>query len=313
VLQSNHFHAFDAELPRVYKKLQSTLNRLGVLFQLLTEEAGEALQKVAKVEGYNHSDRKTNVIDTMYRGEQMRDWAIMAYSSGAQDCSAAKRENKRFAATIVPNLAVSCCAYSQNPVFRSMFLLLAASLATKEISTDGFYVYTPSSVNLGTAHFVTVRKPSTSSAGVFQSNFDRARDCSCTCHCKCPDCRPLYHCGCLADCNCLLDSNQCRCHRMPLILIRVGAGPGQQSFLPIRWCNSELPNHINAAIQGLLLDSRPPRNRHETDVLQWPRQLPTGSSLLPGVKYMRQQAHTQIQASATAFLLHKHLLPTARL
>jgi hypothetical protein len=313
VVQSNHFHAFGAELPRVYEKLQPTLSRLGALFQLLTEEAGEALQKVAKVEGYNHSDRKTNVIDTMYRGEQMRDWAIMAYSSGAQDCSAAKPGNKRFAATTVPNLAVSSCVYSQNPVFRSTFLSLAASLATKEISKDGFYVYTPPSVD-PTAHFVTVRKPSTSSASVFQSNFNRARDCSCTCHCKCPDCRPLCPCGCPADCSCLLDSNQCRCLQMPLILICVGGGPGQQSFLPVKWCNSELPPHISAAVEGLLPD-RPPGSMHEADVLQWQRQPSTadGSSLLPGVEYMRQQAQSKIQASATAFLLRKHLLPTARL
>jgi hypothetical protein len=78
VVQSKHFHCFAAELPRVYEAALPVLNRLGALFHMLTKEAGKAYQKVAKTEGYNHSDRKSNVIDTMYRGEQMRDWAIMA-------------------------------------------------------------------------------------------------------------------------------------------------------------------------------------------------------------------------------------------
>jgi hypothetical protein len=117
VVQTNHFHCFVAEIPRVYEQLQPFLIAIEAAFHVVTEEALESYQKTAKTEGYNHSDRKANVIDTMIRGEQFRDWGITAYAMSRHDPSAPKRKNKRFGETVVPNLVISSCVYNLNAVF----------------------------------------------------------------------------------------------------------------------------------------------------------------------------------------------------
>lgn len=310
VVQSNHFHCFAAELPRVYEATLSVLCRLGALFHMLTEEAGEAYQKVAKTEGYNHSDRKTNVVDTMYRGEQMRDWAIMAYGTGAQDFSAIVKANKRFAATIVPNLSISACMYSSNSVFRSTFLSLAASMATKEIAQHALFVYTPAPQDS-----YCDLEPSASGAGLFSRNKDRLRTCACTCFCKCLDCRKHCRCSCPPDCLCIARASKCRCQRLPAVLVVANSGPQEQlAFLSVSWCNAQLPDHISAAAnrQAQVPDSQCEQHggASEGERVDTPA---SGDSLLPCSQYMRQQARSLLQASAKAFLLRRHLLTAARL
>jgi hypothetical protein len=216
VVQSNHFHCFAAELPRVYEAALPVLNCLGALFHMLTEEASEGYQKVAKTEGYNHSDRKSNVIDTMYRGKQMQDWAIMAYCIGAQDLSAAKKPTSRFAETIIPTLAISSCIYRQNPVFRSTFLSLVAMMATKNIAQEALFVYTPPSTAPARQG---CSQSSACGASLFANDRDRHRNCACTCYCKCAGCRQLCQCKCPSSCSCVLAAVSCRCHRMLVVIL----------------------------------------------------------------------------------------------
>jgi hypothetical protein len=249
VVQLNHFHCFAAELLRVYKSSQSLLTRLGSPFHMLTEEAGKAYQKVAKNEGSNYSDRKTNVVDTMYRDEQMQDWAIMAYGMRAQNFSALKKPNARFAETRVSNLAILACLYSANPTFRSSFLCLVASLASKAASFGALYVYTPPPPTQ-----LSVVEPSPCSGGLFSENRDHSRSCACNCFCKCQYCLQKCPCKGVQGCSCLDGSGDCRGHSMPLLflVVRKDGGDKKQSFLSVKWCASKYPSSTRLVMKQLL-------------------------------------------------------------
>jgi hypothetical protein len=121
LVQSNHMHSMAVELPRFHEKSPLPLTKT-------LEEKLEALQKVSKEAGAKRSDRKSNVVQTMYREEYMRENAILLYGLSAQDSGVHKKQSSLFVKAEFPNLVIHSCAFNLNPIFHKTFSQLLTIL-----------------------------------------------------------------------------------------------------------------------------------------------------------------------------------------
>ncbi|GAQ79805.1 hypothetical protein KFL_000380370 [Klebsormidium nitens] len=297
VVQTNHMHIMAVEIPKFHESCDIPLPKL-------LEEKLEAWQKVAKEAGLKRSDRKSDVVETMYREEWMRENAMLLYGLRGRNPEVAKKELSQFVEATVPNFLVHSCLYNQNPIFRQTFSQLLHILAERDYTEDLFFVYAP-------------HESSQSAAKVLPLRTQRA--CQCTCHCKCGPstgdsssdcCKASCNCKCSESCSCQTGpAETCRCLKEVSLVSLTGVGPGKDKWEPLQWCEGAGKVALGGPIDP---ESQVAHVRELLETRRVGRVVTRGEwgSLWPLRLYIHNSAACRIQAAFRRYL-HRDILQKA--